>query len=299
MPNKMEGAEKSRLLCTSVRRLMKRRSFAHFISYLLLGGMSFLFLAPFLWSFLTSFKPNPEIYSAPIKVLPRLATLDHYHYVVTGIPDFLTYFKNSVVVSLVSVTLVALFSSLAGYGLGRFEFRGARVVLFFMLLVLALPWGIFLIPIYIMEDVFGLVNTNTGLILPYVALNLPLATIIMRGTFRSIPAALEDAAQIDGCNSFQAWYLVMMPLARGGLAASGIFTFITVWGEFMFARTLMLTTETKTLAVGITELRTEGGSWAYGPLSATILLSIIPTLLLFLFLEKHFTRAILEGSLKG
>jgi ABC-type glycerol-3-phosphate transport system permease component len=280
-------------------RCPNRRSFANFLSYVALGGLSLLFLSPFLWSLLTSLKSNSEIYSAAITILPRAFSLEHYRYVATGIPDFLTYFKNSVIVSLVSVFLVALFSSLAGYALGRFEFRGSRAALFFVLLVLALPWGIFLIPIYIMEDLVGLVDTNTGLILPYVALNLPLATMIMRGTFRTIPSALEDAARIDGCNSFQAWYLVMMPLARGGLAASTIFTFITVWGEFMFARTLMLTTQTKTLAVGITDLRVEGGAWAYGILSATILLSIIPTLVLFIYLEKHFTRAILEGSLKG
>ena len=294
-----DGAQRDGGFSTIVRPIVKGRHFTNSMSYLVLGVTSLLFLSPFLWSFLTSLKPNPEIYSAPVKILPRAVTLEHYRYVFTGIPDFLTYFKNSVVVSVASVFLVALFSSLAGYALGRFEFKGARAVLFFILLVLALPWGIFLIPIYIMEDVFGLVNTYTGLILPYVALNLPLATIIMRGTFRSIPAALEDAACIDGCNSFQAWYLVMMPLARGGLAASTIFTFITVWGEFMFARTLMLTTETKTLAVGITELRIEGGTWAYGTLSATILLSVLPTLVLFLFLEKYFTRAILEGSIKG
>jgi ABC-type glycerol-3-phosphate transport system permease component len=282
-----------------VRRLMRRKQGSRLLSYLALGTMTLLFLSPFLWSLLTSIKPNQEIYSTPVRILPRLLTPEHYHYVVTGIPDFLIYFKNSVIVSLVSVFFVALFSSLAGYALGRFEFKGARVALFLILLVLALPWGIFLIPIYIMEDVFGLTDTNIGLILPYVALNLPLATVIMRGTFRSIPSTLEDAARIDGCNSFQTWHLVMMPLARGGLAAAAIFTFIMVWGEFMYARTLMLSTETKTLAVGITELRVEGGSWAYGTLSATILLSIVPTLVLFLFLEKYFTKAILEGSLKG
>ncbi len=281
-----------------LRQVLSGHRVARCASYVALGALSLLFLSPFLWSLLTSLKPNPEIYNAAISILPRTFTLEHYRYVVTGIPDFLTYFKNSVIVSLASVLLVAMFSSLAGYALGRFDFAGSRAALFFMLLVLALPWGIFLIPIYIMEDLVGLVDTNTGLVLPYVALNLPLATLIMRGTFRTIPSALEDAARIDGCNSFQAFSLVMMPLAKGGLAASAIFTFITVWGEFMFARTLMLTTKTKTLAVGITDLRVEGGSWAYGILSATILLSIIPTLVLFVYLEKYFTRAILEGSLK-
>ncbi len=282
-------------------RIAKRFKIQHWnaVSYCVLIGLSAVFLAPFLWSALTSVKINSEIYRSPIQILPQTLSYEHYRYVVTGIPDFVTYFNNSVIVSLISVTLVGVVSSLAGYALGRFKFRGDRLVLLFVLLVLALPWGIFLIPIYIMEDFFGLVNTNTGLVLPYVALNLPLAIIIMRGTFRSIPMALEDAARIDGCNSFQLWSRVMMPLARGGLAASTIFTFITVWGEFMYARTLMLTNETKTLAVGITDLRIEGGSWAFGTLSATILLSLIPSLLLFILLEKHFTRAILEGSLKG
>jgi len=277
----------------------KNKKVRVFILYVGLGGVSLIFLAPFLWSLFTSFKATKEIYSVPVTILPERVVLDHYRYVVTGVPDFITYFKNSVVVSVVSVFLVVLLSSLAGYALARFEFRGARTALFFLLVILGLPWGIFLIPIYILENAVGLVDKTLGLIFPYVALNLPLATIIMRGTFRAIPSVMEDASRIDGCSPLQTWSLVMLPLARGGLAANIIFTFITVWGEFMYARTLMQSTETKTLAVGITELQIEGGSWPYGVLSATIILSIIPTLILFIVLQKYFTQAILEGSLKG
>jgi len=278
---------------------MTKKHFHDILLYIILGIAALIFLSPFIWSLLTSFKGTKEIYSVPLTIFPKLFTFVHYKYVLTNVPDFPIYFKNSIVVSFVSVLLVALLSSLGGYALGRFEFKGARLSLFFMLVVLALPWGIYLIPIYIMENAVGLIDTNLGLILPYVALNLPLATVIMRGTFRLIPSSLEDASKIDGCSPLQTWYLIMLPLARGGLAANIIFTFIMVWGEFMYARTLMLTTSTKTLAVGITELQVEGGTWPYGILSATIMLSIIPTLILFLLLQKYFTKAILEGSLKG
>ena len=278
---------------------MERQFSNKIILYFLLGVISLVFLAPFVWSLLTSVKTTQEIYRIPLSIFPKKITAEHYQFVMKDMPDFVIYFKNSVIVSAVSVFLVVLLSSLAGYALGRFDFKGSRTFLFFVLVVLAVPWGMFLIPIYIMEDAYGLIDTKLGLILPYVALNLPLAIIIMRGTFRSIPSELQDASQIDGCNAFQTWYLIMMPLARGGLAAATIFTFIMVWGEFMYARTLMLSTQTKTLAVGITDLKIEGGSWAYGTLAATIMLSVIPALILFLIMQKYFTRAILEGSIKG
>jgi ABC-type glycerol-3-phosphate transport system permease component len=150
-----------------------------------------------------------------------------------------------------------------------------------------------------MQSKFNLINTHLGLILPYVATNLPMAVFIMRGQFNGIPNSLRDAATIDGCSSLQVFTRVMLPVVKPGVATVIIFTFINTWGEFTYGRTLTSTTKAQTLPVGITFLRDEATSWAYGTLTATIVLSLIPLLIIFLSMQKYFIKGIMEGALKG
>ena len=135
--------------------------------------------------------------------------------------------------------------------------------------------------------------------LPYVALNLPLAFILMEGSYRVIPRDFEEAAQIDGCSPLRAWWSVALPLARSGVAAAVIFTFVAVWEEFMFAVTLFGTGDNTTFPVGVTFLQSEGQSYAFGQLSATIVIALIPALIIFLLLQRHFVKGLVEGGLKG
>jgi len=244
--------------------------------YLLAGLVSFIFLSPFFWVLITSIS----------KVL-------------TQMPSFIMYFKNSIIISIISVIIVTLLAMMGGYALGRLEFRGKGLFLFFILLVISIPYAIYLIPIYIIESRLGLINTNLGLVLPYIALNLPLALYIMRGTFRTIPGELEEAAIIDGCNPWQLWYKVMVPVSKPGIATTIIFTFIMVWQEFVFAVTLMPDAKYQTLPVGIVHLRDEAQSWAYGTLSTTIVLALIPIFIIFLLMRNFFIKGLTEGAVKG
>jgi ABC-type glycerol-3-phosphate transport system permease component len=168
-----------------------------------------------------------------------------------------------------------------------------------VLIILTIPYAVYLIPVFILENHLNLVNTKLGLILPYVALNLPLAIFIMRGTFRNVPAELEDAALIDGANHFQIWYQIMIPLAMPGVATTGIFTFVMVWSEFMFARALMLSRDSFTLPIGITFLQNEAQSWNFGVLAAAIVLTLIPVMIVFVALQRYLVKGIMEGALKG
>jgi ABC-type glycerol-3-phosphate transport system permease component len=150
-----------------------------------------------------------------------------------------------------------------------------------------------------MQSKFNLINTYTGLVLPYIATNLPMAVFIMRGQFNNVPNTLKDAATIDGCNSFNVFSKVMLPVVKPGVAAVLLFTFISVWGEFTYGRTLTSTPKAQTLPVGITFLRDEATSWPYGTLTATIVLALIPLLIIFLSMQKYFIKGIMEGALKG
>ena len=149
------------------------------------------------------------------------------------------------------------------------------------------------------ESDIGLLNSIPGLVLPYIALNLPLAIILMEGSYRTIPRDFEDAASIDGCSPLRAWWSVVLPLAGPGVAAVVIFTFVAVWEEFMFAVTLFGSGNNTTFPVGVTFLQSEGQSYAFGQLSATIVLALIPALAIFLLLQRYFVKGLLEGGLKG
>lgn len=277
-----------------------RNKLGIFVSYLLLIGVVGIFLAPFLWTLFTSLKPNAEIYSETMKILPTQIDFSHYVNVITQMKDFYSYFFNSVSITFWTLLLVGTLSSLTGYAFGgSFHFPGQGIILGFILLVLTLPYAIYLIPVYMMQDKMNLIDTHLGLILPYTAINLPMAILIMRGSFRNIPRELEEAAIIDGCSMFQVWYKIMLPMVKPGFAIVMILTFINVWGEFMFARTLTNSPAATTLSVGITYLRDEAASWQYGTLTAAITLSLFPPLVTFLVMQKYFVKGIIEGALKG
>lgn len=269
------------------------------VTYISAIVIALLFISPFIWVILTSLKYDEDIYTQPITLLPDKFTLTQYIAIFTKSPEILKYFLNSAIVTAVTVTLVVLFSAMAGYVLARYDFIGKKSLFFIILIVMFVPWVIFLIPIYILESSLDIVNTRTGLILPYISLTLPLAIFIMRGNFMGIPKEIEEAALVDGCNMFQIWYKIMMPMVKPGIATVVILTGISVWEEFMFAKSLITTQGVWTLPVGITMLQQESQSWAFGTLSAAIILSLIPLLILFIVFQKHFIKGITEGSLKG
>ncbi len=278
---------------------MVQKASSTIILYVLASFIALIFLAPFVWLIFTSLKPSKEIFSYPLTIFPHQVTLEHYRYVLLRMGAFHRYFFNSVVITGTSVGLIVLLSCLGGYAFGRKRFRGKNLMMFFVLLVLTIPYGIYLIPIFVMEDKFGLTNSYLALILPYVALNLPWGLFVMRGAFRTIPNEFEDTARIDGASEWQLWSAIMLPLAKSGIAATTIISFIFVWQEFLFAVTLQSYSHWQTLPVGIVYLREELQALAYDNLSVAILISLIPIFILFLLLKDFFVRGIMEGGLKG
>ena len=243
------------------------------------------------WIIFTSFK-SVKKYS--ILTIWFGNCLDNYIAVIKGLPEFPIYFSirsatlgTLLLVLPLSATPVALGSLISGWSC------------LFIIAILAIPYLVFLIPLYIVEDILNLLDTNLGLILPYAALNLPLGILIMQASYKEIPSELEDSARIDGANPFQTWLMVLTPLVITGLAAVTIFTFVAVWEEYMFARTFMLSTSAQTLSVGLPSLRVESKSWAYGTLSAALTVSLLPISVVFVVLRKYFIEGVMRGSIKG
>jgi len=270
------------------------------ISVIIIGVLaSLIILSPIIWIIFTSFKSVNEIYSIPLTIWPKKIVFTNYFNIINNLPEFPVYFFNTIKVTLGTILLILPLSAASGYALARRDFYGKGLINSIIIAFIAIPYLVYLVPIYILEDIFKLLDTNLGLILPYVALNLPLAIIIMQSAYRELPGELEEAAYMDGANSFQVWLRVLTPLVITSLAAVTIFTFIAVWEEYMFARTLMIKTSAQTLSVGLPNLKVEAKSWAYGTLSAALTLSLMPTVLVFVVLRKYFIEGLLRGSIKG
>ena len=266
--------------------------------YVIVVFFAALFLFPPLWMLNTSLRTPDDIYQIPPTVLPGKVTLDNYIYILTKMQGT-RYFLNSVVVTLATVFLVLLASAMGGYAFGARQFRGKELMYMGIVFVLTIPYIMYLIPIYLMEIKLKLRNSWIGLILPYVALNLPWGLLIMRSAFATVPLEIRDAASIDGCNEFQLWYKVMLPITRPALAATTIVTFVFVWQEYLFASTLMTKNIWQTLPVGIVWLRDELQTRSYGRIGAMFILAILPVFVPFVLLRNFFIKGLSEGMLKG
>jgi ABC-type glycerol-3-phosphate transport system permease component len=251
---------------------------------------------PLVWMLVTSFKLEKEIYTYPITILPHRLTLDNYLYVFTRLAGFRQFFINSVAVTGISVLLILVLSALGGYPLAQKKFPGKTALFGFIVLVIAVPWVIYLIPTFVMEDAVGLRNSWLGLILPYVALNLPWALLIMRSAFLAIPQEVVDAARVDGASEFQAWLRVLVPLTVPGLATTFLIVFVFIWKEFLYAVTLMTESQWRTLPVGIIQIRAELQSLVFNILSPTIIVTLLPIFIVFVLLRNFLMGGVLGAG---
>jgi ABC-type glycerol-3-phosphate transport system permease component len=259
-----------------------------------------LVVTPVIQTVFTSLKTDKENFSTPVSLWPRQLYDGNYIHVVTVLgAKFFIFFKNSVVVTSVSVFLILLFSSLCAYGLARIDFIGKKFIIFFMSFIIAIPLIITVIPIYMIETALKIKNTNLGLILPYVSVFIPIPLFILYGTFLKVPRDLEEAAIIDGCKRLSIYRNVFLPLSTGGLISAAIITFLFAWGEFLYA--LILNTKYKgtTLPIGIMLINFEEASWALGPVSAVLVLSIFIPITLYFILQRYFIQGMMEGAIKG
>jgi ABC-type glycerol-3-phosphate transport system permease component len=264
-----------------------------------LALLCFLTFLPFIWVVLTAVKPNSEIYALDKRILPREPTLTHFRKVIDKGDQLPRFVLNTLIYSGVTIGAVSLLSAMAGYALGLLRFRGSQLFVNLMLVLLSVPWVILMVPILMFEFRLGIWNTRQGLILPYVALFLPLAVWIMRGTFLTMPKELGQAARIDGAGELRVFWRIYLPLARGGLATVVLLTFIQVWNEVLLASTLAIHPEIANINTGLRMLQDEGQAFAFGTLSAVILLAMIPTLIVFVLLQRHYVRGVSEGAFAG
>jgi multiple sugar transport system permease protein len=256
---------------------------------------------PMAWMLLTSIKSGFAAMQFPPQWFPKEPTLASYEKLLDPSnsvgQDFLRFFWNSLFVSTMTTVLAVIVAVPAAYAFSRFDFPGRKFLFFAVLLRNMFPAVIFLVPLFILMRLLGLVNTHGSLVLTYLTFGLPLAIWLLKGFYDNIPYQLEQAARIDGATRFQAFLLIVMPLSAPGIIATAIYSFIGAWNEYIFAYTFLNKNEQLTLPVGIQRFFSENTTDFPGLMAASFMMSV-PVVVLFLLLQRYFVRALTEGAVK-
>src|SRR6185312_5032567 len=258
--------------------------------------LAVVILLPFFWMLSVSLKPATEPFAIPARLWPEHPTIDNY--VSAFRPEFRAYFINSVIVSLSTVVITVTLALLAAYSFSRNAFRLLSVLLGLVIVAQMFPGSAIIIPIYEMMRSAHLLNTYAALIIAYVAVTLPVAIWMLRGFLSRLPLSLEEAAAIDGAGPVRAFFDIIVPLCRPGIAATAVFVLIVTWQEFLFALSFTSTKEMRTLPVGMNDFIGQYGI-RYGELMASSVLISLPVVVIFMFLQRQFVAGLTAGAVKG
>jgi len=276
---------------------MRRSQYVDGARWVLVLVSLLLVMFPFYWMLNTSLKPASEIFLSPPTFISSNWSLDAYVTVLTERP-FARYFLNSLVVTLGTTVLSVTLAAFAAYGFTRFFPRGATPFVVFLLFTKMLPETLLIIPYFQLMASVGLLNSYLALILAYSSFALPFSVWMLIGFFRSIPRDIDEAAKIDGASYLQTFFLVILPLARPGLVAVTLFTFLIAWNSYLWALVLTTDASMHVLSVGVANMVGEY-SVQWNELMAAAVIAAVPVMLLFSFLEKHLVNAITSGAVKG
>ena len=279
-----------------------KRLLEKFTSHSILIFISFLSIFPFIWLISTSLKGAGEnIFAYPPTIIPTDFTLKNYVGVWHKV-NFMAYFWNSTIVAGATVILNLILSSLAAYPLARMNFAGKKITFFAILATIMIPFQAIMLPVYLITIKLNMMDTVNNF-MGYLGLVMPFAVsafgiFLMRQAFMAIPKEMEEAAIVDGCNVFQVFWKVILPMVKPSLAVLAIFTFIGSWGEFLWPSIVLTKESMYTLPVGVNNLQGMFSSnWRF--IAAGSILSTIPILIFFLAMQKYFISGENDGAVKG
>lgn len=267
------------------------------IIYVLIAALLVFELLPFYFVFVTAFKSTLQIQQVKDMFWPNPWTLEHFVFLFTKI-SFANWYANTILVSGV-VCIVSLFAaSLGAYALVRLRWRGSSLLGTSVLVAYLMPTVMMFIPLYAILVQLKIINTQAALIVTYPSIVLPFATWLLMGYYRSIPEELEDAAMIDGCNRFQTYYKITLPLVMPALLAVAMFSITQAWNEFLYAKTFLRSTEVFTLPVGLGQLIVADVQ-PWGELMAAALLTALPVIIIYMLGQRFMIAGLTAGSVKG
>ncbi len=279
---------------------VSNRRWALYASYFFLFLFIIFFLFPPYYMLITSFKTNAEISSLDGNpwIINMAPTLDHYTDLLFN-TSFLVYFKNTVIVALCTVAITMVVSILAAYSLARMRFLGSATLATGVFLTYLVPETLLFIPLFKVVGGLGLLNSYWSLVLVYPTIAVPFCTWILIGYFSSIPRELDEAAMIDGCNTFQMLLKVFIPVTLPGIIAATIFAFTVAWAQFLYPLAFLYSEDQLTLTVGTVTTLIRGDVYHWGGLMAGALLAAAPPVIVYAFLMDYYIAGLTSGATKS
>lgn len=258
-----------------------------------------ILLFPLYWAVITSLKTEQEIFRIPPTFFPHVINPKSYAaQLSTGDFNMFRSFGNSLIVSLGAMAIAVFLSVPASYGIANYRFRGRGMMLLSFLICQMLPVSVLLTPMFIMFKNMHIYNTPMAAILGDATLGIPFSILILKNYFASIPKDLEEAACIDGCNHFTAFVRILLPIAKPGVIVCAIFSFLYAWGDLAYGMTFIIDQQKRPITAGIFNFMGQYGTkWSY--LMAFAVVTIIPVLLIFIFMQKYIVGGMTSGAVKG
>ena len=267
------------------------------VAYVVLGFLLLLVLFPFYWMTITSFKTEDQMRSLVSMFWPAPFVVENYTQLLTK-TDFAIWYRNSAAVAISSTLVATAIGTLGAYALARLRFLGRAFLSSATLITYLVPPSILFIPLYAQIRTMGLADSLAGLVAAYPSFTVPFVTWLLMGYFGSIPEELEEAAMIDGATRFGAFRRIILPLAAPGVLAAGLFAFTQAWNEFLYALVFISDVKQRTLPVGLSTFIT-GDVYGWGYLMAGAVLTTLPVIVVYTYLQRYMVEGLTAGSVKG
>jgi len=267
------------------------------VAYVGLGFLLLLVLFPFYWMTVTSFKTEDQMRSLVSMFWPAPFVVENYTQLLTK-TDFAIWYRNSAAVAISSTLVATAIGTIGAYALARLRFLGRAFLSSATLITYLVPPSILFIPLYAQIRTMGLADSLAGLIAAYPSFTVPFVTWLLMGYFGSIPEELEEAAMIDGATRFGAFRRIILPLAAPGVLAAGLFAFTQAWNEFLYALVFISDVKQRTLPVGLSTFIT-GDVYGWGYLMAGAVLTTLPVIVVYTYLQRYMVEGLTAGSVKG
>lgn len=264
------------------------------ILFIVMVFLSFIVLLPFFWMLSSSLKLDNEVFSVPIQWIPNKLIWRNYIEIWKQIP-FLTFFKNTIKLSVIITFLQVLTSSFAAYGFSKMRFKGRDTLFLAYIATIAVPWQVYMVPQFILMKKFGLVDTHLSLIL--LQTFTAFGVFLLRQFYLSIPEELSEAARIDGMSEYGIYFKIILPLSKPALATLTLFTFVNTWNDFLGPLIYLDSTNLKTIQLGL-QMFISQYTAQYALIMAASVVSIVPLLIAFIFTQNYFVEGIATTGLK-
>jgi multiple sugar transport system permease protein len=277
---------------------LKRKIKYHSANVLLIISVIVVYI-PIFWMVSTSLKTSDEVFKWPPSIIPRKPVLESYRELFVPENRYFQYFRNSLVVSTSATLLTLVAAVFAGYGLSRFRFKAKPTILVYFLITQMFPFSLVLLTLYLFFSKLHILNTYFGLILAFTGLSLAFSIWMLKNYFDTIPVELEEAASIDGCGRFGTLVRIILPIIGPGVIATAIFVFITSWNEYLFAYTLATSENIRTLPPGLSISYMSFVKVSWNGLMAASVVASLPSIIIFIILQKWFIQGLAAGAVKG